>query len=117
MQVLIVEDNEDIAWTLSRLLQGLGHDAVCCLTPRSALDALNFYKPDLVLLDIGLPEIDGYALAMLLRQQGLARTPIMVLSSQEDNARRRRAARIKAHYKKPISRQQIEDILANAAES
>jgi CheY-like chemotaxis protein len=117
MQVLIVEDNPDIAWALSEVLRNLGHDVVSCLTPHSALEAVKSHSPDLVLLDIGLPEIDGYALAMLLRQHGLVKTPIMALSSQEDDAARRCAATIDAHYLKPVSIEQIEQILENAIDS
>jgi CheY-like chemotaxis protein len=117
MQVLIVEDNMDVAWALSRLLCNLGHDVISCPTPTLALEAVNVFLPDLVLLDIGLPEIDGYGLAMLLRQHGLARTPIMALSSQEDDAVRRRAATIDAHYLKPVGLEQIEQILENASQA
>jgi CheY-like chemotaxis protein len=115
MQVLIVEDNTDVAWALSRLLSRLGHDVVSCPTPAAALKAVELFLPNLVLLDIGLPEIDGYALAMLLRQHGLTRTPIMAISSQEDDAVRRRAATISAHYIKPVGLEQIEEILENAS--
>ena len=115
MQVLLVEDNVDVAWGLSRLLCGLGHDVVSCPTPAAALEAVDVLEPDLVLLDIGLPEIDGSALAMLLRQHGLAKTPIMAISSQEDDAVRRRAATISAHYVKPVGMRDIEQILESAS--
>jgi CheY-like chemotaxis protein len=114
MQILIVEDNPDVAWGLSRMLCHMGHDVVSCLNASSALNAVELVLPDLVLLDIGLPEMDGYGLAALLRQRGLRKTPIMALSAQQDDAVKRRAASIDAHYVKPIGLADIEQIIEKA---
>ena len=116
MQVLIVEDSEDLAWALKALLCKLGHEVVSCATPAAALEAVKSSSPDLVLLDIDLPQMDGYALATLLRQRGFERTPMVTISSQHDNIARRRAAGIEAHYLKPIEFHQLHEILESAFE-
>jgi CheY-like chemotaxis protein len=72
MQVLVIDDDPDITWGLSKLIARLGHDSVSCGNAQSALEALALASPDLVLLDIELPEIDGYKLGCLLRENGLA---------------------------------------------
>jgi CheY-like chemotaxis protein len=112
MQVLIVEDNVDIGWALSQLIRGLGHTVVRCETPQSTLEAITSYRPDLVLLDIELPEIDGYKLATLLRKRGLSDATILAISAQDDNPGKRHEATIDGHYVKPLGLSQIEQILA-----
>lgn len=72
-------------------------------------------SPDLVLLDFELPEIDGYKLACLLRENGLASTPIIALSCHDDDPVRRCAAIITAHYVKPIGKEELEAILAQVS--
>ena len=63
MQLLVIDDDPDITWGLSKLIARLGHDAISCGNAQSAVEALALASPDLVLLDIELPEIDGYKLA------------------------------------------------------
>jgi CheY-like chemotaxis protein len=115
LRILVVEDNEDVAWALSALLGKLGHEVVTCACPSAALAAARSLRPDLVLLDLDLPQMDGYTLAMLLRQRGLEQTPMMAVSCQQDDVVRRRAARIDAHYRKPLEFQQLHEILETAS--
>src|SRR5688500_11667212 len=115
MRVLVVEDNVDVAWALSQVVRNLGHDVVSCGTPKLALEAVGSLVPDLVSLDIELLEMDGDALAIQLRQRGLTTSPILALSTCEDNPTKRLAASIDAHYLKPVGCLQIEQILAGAS--
>jgi CheY-like chemotaxis protein len=112
MQVLIVEDNPDVGWALSRLIRGLGHTVVNCETPRVALQTIAGFRADLVLLDIDLPEINGYELAVLLRQGGLPNATIMAVTTQDDDSSKRCQATIDGHYIKPLAIHQIKRILA-----
>jgi PAS domain S-box-containing protein len=66
-RILVVDDNEDTAVMLQDLLQELGHEVVVALDGPRALAAASKFLPDLALLDIGLPVMDGYELARLLR--------------------------------------------------
>ena len=66
-KVLVVDDNIDSAVTLSALLDSFGHDTRVAHSGRSALDIAEIFRPDVVILDIGMPEMDGYETARELR--------------------------------------------------
>ncbi|HYF20809.1 MAG TPA: ATP-binding protein, partial [Ramlibacter sp.] len=67
-RILVVDDNVDAAQTLAELLQVLGYEARTAGDHRAALQELEAFRPQLGLLDIGLPEVDGYQLAGMIRQ-------------------------------------------------
>lgn len=67
-RVLLVDDNRDSADTLAMLLKVLGTEVKIAYDGKSALDALRIYRPSLVLLDIGMPGMDGYDVARQVRQ-------------------------------------------------
>jgi PAS domain S-box-containing protein len=69
LQVLVVEDNVDTADSLSLLLRLYGHQVQVARTGRAALDLAFASLPDVVLLDIGLPDMDGYQVAKLMREE------------------------------------------------
>lgn len=68
-RVLIIDDNEDSADTLSMLLETLGFTTSTAYDGRQGLTLAREFQPDAVLLDIGLPDIDGYALGQMLRAE------------------------------------------------
>jgi CheY-like chemotaxis protein len=113
MKVLIVEDNHDVAETLAILIHALGHTTRVCFHPAQAIEVARDWLPQLIITDIGLPEMDGYELAPTLHEQpGLASVPIYSLSAYPDNATRRQRAGIAAHFCKPISLPALQQILA-----
>src|SRR5262249_48949272 len=67
-RVLVVDDNKDMADSTAMLLRGSGHDVRVAYSGTTALDGALAYRPDAVLLDLGLPEMDGYEVARHLRQ-------------------------------------------------
>ncbi|WP_123071756.1 hybrid sensor histidine kinase/response regulator [Massilia aurea] len=69
LRIGVVDDNEDAAVTLSLLLETLGHTVLVAHSAREALSALPAFGPDVCLLDIGLPEMNGYELAAALRKK------------------------------------------------
>jgi CheY-like chemotaxis protein len=69
LRVLLVEDNVDTADTLSTLLQLQGHEVQVARNGLAALELASTVRPDVVLLDIGLPGIDGYQVAKRLRNR------------------------------------------------
>ena len=68
-RVLLVDDNEDAAEMMAQSLAALGHHVEMAFDAPEALDLARRYVPDVALLDLGLPVIDGYELASRLRQQ------------------------------------------------
>jgi CheY-like chemotaxis protein len=68
-RVLIVDDNRDAADTLGALLGTLGANVSVVYTGRAALEALDTFAPDVVILDIGMPEMDGYDVARQIRSR------------------------------------------------
>ncbi len=67
--MLVVDDNEAVAQTVGWMLEAIGHDYRIAYDGREALEAAKDYRPDAILLDIGLPGMDGYAVCRALRQQ------------------------------------------------
>jgi PAS domain S-box-containing protein len=102
-RVLVVDDNADTAQGLSRLMAGHGHDVRTCHDGPSALEAAAEYRPDVVLLDIGLPGMDGLQVARRLREAGSDAFIIAVSGyGQDDDRRRSRDAGIDHHLVKPV---------------
>ncbi|MBX6312410.1 MAG: response regulator [Isosphaeraceae bacterium] len=104
-RVLVVDDNMDTARGLSRLLKLSGHDVRIVHDGQAALEAARAYRPEVVLLDIGLPHLDGYQVAAALRrEEGLRSTRIIAISGygQEEDRRRSKAAGCDHHLIKPI---------------
>ena len=114
-RILVVDDLRDAALTLTLVLQRLGHVAEYVSGPWEALDAAKRLRPDLIFLDIGMPELDGYALARMLRQEfGFERLRLVALTAwdrDEDRAESRRAG-FDAHVVKPADLETVESILA-----
>ena len=106
-RVLLVEDNEDAGNLLADALAGLGYDVLFARDGPSALEAAAEFQPQVALLDIGLPAMDGYELARRLRSlPGLSAVTRLVAISgygQESDRRRSVAAGFTAHLVKPIT--------------
>lgn len=80
-RILIAEDNEDLASGLKRNLECEGHQAVIASTARVAIEAALRDVPDLVVLDLGLPDRDGYHVLEQLRERG-CQVPVLILSAR-----------------------------------
>src|SRR5688572_20353134 len=101
MNVLVVEDSNDVAVVIQMLLKSAGHQAMLASDGESALELCRRVKPGFILTDIRLPGIDGYDLAVRLRDVcDLADVPIWAVSSYPDNERRRKEAGITGHIDK-----------------
>jgi PAS domain S-box-containing protein len=112
--ILVVDDNEDAADTLKTSLEAAGHVVHVAHDGPSALKLAGEIIPDVAVLDIGLPVMDGYELARQLRaQRGLAQLPLIAISGygQESDQIRSRAAGFQAHLVKPVDPGQIELML------
>jgi PAS domain S-box-containing protein len=118
LRVLIVDDNVDAAQILAMYIEALGHRADVLHSPSQALAWVkeeNRARPDLCLLDIGLPEFDGYELAARLRAiPGLADLPLVALSGygQAQDKEKALAAGFDRHVVKPIQGDDVMALLA-----
>ncbi len=112
--VMIVDDNVDAALTLAMFLEELGHRVIVEHGSRIALERARIEQPDVCLLDIGLPEIDGNELARQLRGQSetAAATLIAVTGyGQERDRRNSLAAGFDEHMVKPLDIDRLEALL------
>jgi signal transduction histidine kinase/CheY-like chemotaxis protein len=117
-RVLIVDDNTDAANSLSELLRLDGHTTRPVFSAADALSNVASFAPDVVLLDIGLPGIDGYEVARRLRQTTLSRgTRIIALTGygQAEDRERTRAAGFDDHLVKPVDLAALATLLARPA--
>ena len=104
-RILVVEDNLDAAESLATLIELMGHEVRSVHNGASALATAAAFRPDVVLLDIGLPDINGYEVAPRLRQQpGLERIALAALTGwgQKEDRLRARTAGFDHHFVKPI---------------
>jgi signal transduction histidine kinase/ActR/RegA family two-component response regulator len=118
LKVLVVDDNEDAGSTMGLLLEALGHEASVVHHPFDALARAPLFRPDVFLLDIGLPDIDGYELARRLRgQDGLGRFSLIALTGfgQAADQQNAQAAGFDFHCTKPVEIELLNDILAGIA--
>jgi two-component system, sensor histidine kinase len=109
-RILLVDDNADFATSLSILLETLGHDVRVANDAREALVAARGFTPHFAILDIGLPEINGYQLAGQLRAQpDMERTTFVAVSGwgQTKDRIRSQEAGFAMHLVKPIELEQI----------
>jgi CheY-like chemotaxis protein len=112
-RVLVVDDNIDAATSLAAFLQLDGHQAEAVYSATGALDAIVTFGPDVVLLDIGLPEMDGYEVAKRIRAGGSGvRLVALTGYGQAEDIERTHAAGFDAHLVKPVDFVALERTLA-----
>jgi PAS domain S-box-containing protein len=119
LRVLVVDDNVDTAQTLALLLKTSGHDVRTAYTGPAALEAALDYRPNVVLLDIGLPGMDGYAVAKRMRQEPVFHDIVLVALTgygQETDRLRSQEAGFDHHLVKPADFDNVQRILATVAE-
>ncbi len=117
-RILIVDDNTDAADMLKTLLQFSGHEVHAVHDGEAAVDASASLAPDVILLDIGLPKLNGYEAARRIRAQQGDHPPVIVaLTGWGQDADRRRSADagFDAHWVKPVDDQKLERFLADLA--
>ena len=110
-----MDDNLDAAESLATLIELMGHEVRSVHNGASALATAAAFRPDVVLLDIGLPDINGYEVAPRLRQQpGLERIALAALTGwgQESDRRNTKEAGFDAHLVKPVDYGNLLQLLA-----
>jgi PAS domain S-box-containing protein len=117
LRILVVDDNADAALTLSMLLQATGHHVTVEHNSLAALARAEQEAPEVCLLDIGLPGMDGYALATRLRTMPATRGALIVALSgygKEEDLEQSKLAGFDYHLVKPANMTRLTEILAGA---
>jgi len=112
-RVLIVDDNRDAVDSLAELLRMIGHEVETAYDGRSAVDAASRFRPDIAVLDIGMPLVDGYAAARAIRGQPDGAHVLLVAMTgwgQAEDKRRALEAGFDAHLVKPVSLEALLDV-------
>jgi two-component system CheB/CheR fusion protein len=120
LRVLVVEDNPDAAQALGQLLQMWGHRVRIVHGGPAALEAALDFRPDVALLDLGLPGMDGYEVARRLRDQPATTATVLVALTgygQPEVHERSRAAGMDHHLVKPVDFAVLKALLNRVAAS
>jgi two-component system OmpR family response regulator len=115
LRILIAEDNADGAESMAHVLRAAGHSVRVVADGVQAVTAALHDPPDVVLLDIGLPLLDGWEVARRIHQ-GLGERPCALIAisgySQPDDQVRSRQAGIHLHLAKPVDPEELETLLS-----
>ena len=118
LRLLVADDNRDSAATCAALLEACGHEVSVAHTGLEAFDVACRVEPDALLLDIGMPELNGYQLAERIRATPWGRRALLIAITgwgQEQDKRRAIAAGFDQHLTKPIDPNGLETLLRQAA--
>jgi CheY-like chemotaxis protein len=113
-RILVVDDNVDAAQSLELLLRQMGHDVQVAHDGHAALEAARMNRPQVVLLDIGMPGVDGYHVVERLRSDPtFARVPFVAVTGYDGDGPRSRSreAGFVEHLVKPVSVETLRDVL------
>jgi CheY-like chemotaxis protein len=111
----VVDDNQDSADSLGDLLRIMGNDIRTAYDGLEAVAAAGAFRPELVLLDIGLPKLNGYDVARRIRQETWGRDVILVALTgwgQDEDRHRSQEAGFNLHIVKPVELAALEKLLA-----
>jgi CheY-like chemotaxis protein len=108
--ILVVDDNEDAAKILAKLLSLRGHSVSVAYTGLGGVEKAREMRPDIVIFDIGLPDIDGYDAVRMLRSDPLFTSPIIALTGYGQDGDKERAleAGFHHHLTKPVGLKELE---------
>lgn len=113
-RILVVEDNAELAKLLELILRRAGYDVDIAEDGLQALDVFQKQSPDLVLLDIMLPHLDGYEVCARIRGEFHSDAPVIMLSSLDSPLDMERSREVGAtdHISKPFDKNQLLEIIA-----
>jgi len=110
LSILVVEDEADSAEGIAALLERWDHHVWVAPDARRAIDLYREHRPDLVLLDIGLPGMDGYQLAVRLRAE--EHQAVLVALTGSTDRKRALSAGFEEHFTKPVDPHALRDLIA-----
>ncbi len=113
-KILVVDDNEDATLTLGAVLQRMGHETRTALDGAAAVEAAAAFRPEIILLDIGLPTLNGYEVCQRIRSQPWGKEMAVIALTgwgQESDKVRAAAAGFTLHLVKPVDPSELERLL------
>lgn len=114
-RILVVDDDQDTAQTFAYLLVGMGHEAIFVTDSSQVVATVNRIKPHMIFLDIGMPGLNGYEVAKLLRKEYPPDSSLRLVAitgqSDEKAHIKSRQAGFDAHVKKPVAIDLVEAII------
>jgi CheY-like chemotaxis protein len=113
-RILLVDDNRDAAHGMASLLERRGNEVVLAHDGAEAVKAAEHYRPNVILMDVGMPEMNGYDATRRIREQAWGRSIFIVALTgwgQESDRADSREAGCDAHLVKPVRLAQLEDVL------
>jgi signal transduction histidine kinase/CheY-like chemotaxis protein len=119
LRVLVVDDNVDMVTSLAMLLRESGHDVRTAPDGSTALEAALAYRPDVALLDLGLPGLNGFEIAKRMRQQPILQKVVLVAMTgygKESDRQRSREAGFDHYLVKPTKLEKLQEIFASVSE-
>ena len=119
-RVLVVDDNQDLADVLALLLQSLGHQVQAAYSGQTALSTAVQYRPDVVLLDLGMPGMNGYEIARQLRETPQTKDVWLIAMTgygQDSDRQLTQAAGFDHHLVKPVERRKLQNLLSRTGEA
>lgn len=114
-RILAVDDNADALMTIAHLLRFNGHEVITAESGAEAIELARQHRPEVVLLDIGMPQMDGYEVARRLRRESWGSTLTLVAITgwgQDKDQRQAADAGFNAHLTKPVLPDVLENLLA-----
>jgi signal transduction histidine kinase len=115
-RILVVDDNIDSAESMAMMLELSGHDVAIAHDGLRGIELAKEFQPDVALLDIGMPKLDGYQAARSIRQESWGKGMVLVALTgwgQQEDKRRSREAGFDAHLVKPIDFGALEELVAS----
>jgi DNA-binding response OmpR family regulator len=114
-KILVVDDDPEISSLVQYTLESLGHEVKVCDNGREVVDTLRAYKPELLVLDVMLPGVDGYSLATQISEDPeLSKMPIIVLSALEPSRTMfQRFSQVVAFLTKPFNTDDLMEAVKN----
>jgi signal transduction histidine kinase/DNA-binding response OmpR family regulator len=115
LRILVVDDNHDSASTLAMMLQIVGHQVRTGGDGAEGIELAEKFRPDVILLDLGMPKLNGYETCEAIRGKPWSASTIIIAMTgwgQEDDRRRTRAAGFDHHFVKPVDPAALIDLLA-----
>jgi CheY-like chemotaxis protein len=119
-RILIVDDNHDSADSLAMLMEITGNKTYLAHDGVEAVKAAEKYRPEVVLLDIGLPQLDGYEVCRRVREQAWGKDIVVIALTgwgQDDDRRKSEEAGFNGHLVKPVDYDKLLDLLGSLGES
>ncbi len=117
-RILVVDDNQDSAITLAMMLKMMGNETKTAFDGLEGIEIASSFRPDVVLLDIGMPKLNGYDTARRIREQDWGQHIVLVAITgwgQDDDRRKSREAGFDYHLVKPIEPTALESVLTRKA--